>query len=95
MKKLGVINPPERMLRDSLRYTDPGQVDNLWDQAIQKFSRVDIWVNNAGVASPVSDAWNVHREDIESVIDTNLKGAILRNQCSRARNARPGIRGGL
>ena len=53
---------------------DPDQVQSLWDQAFQRFNRVDIWVNNAGIASPVNPAWEVCREDIGAVIDTNLKG---------------------
>ncbi len=52
------------------------QVVNLWDQAFQNFSRVDIWINNAGIASPVSEAWLVKSEDLEHVIDTNLKGVL-------------------
>ncbi len=52
------------------------QVENLWEQAFRIFGRVDIWINNAGIASPVSEAWQVDSEDLEHVIDTNLKGAL-------------------
>jgi NAD(P)-dependent dehydrogenase (short-subunit alcohol dehydrogenase family) len=76
VKKQGAIHPPERVYGIPCDTRDPDQLQNLWDQAIQKFSQVDIWVNNAGIASPVSDVWNVRREDIGSVIDTNLKGAF-------------------
>src|SRR5262245_39454543 len=31
--------------------TDPAQVQVLWDQAVKSFGRVDIWINNAGVAN--------------------------------------------
>jgi NAD(P)-dependent dehydrogenase (short-subunit alcohol dehydrogenase family) len=74
--KLAVKHPRERIHGVACDTRDPNQVQNLWDQAIQKFTQVNIWVNNAGIASPVSPAWEVRREDISAVIDTNLKGAF-------------------
>lgn len=73
--KLSASHPGSEVLGLACDTRDPNQVQNLWDQAIQKFNRVDIWVNNAGIASPVNPAWEVRREDIGAVIDTNLKGA--------------------
>jgi NADP-dependent 3-hydroxy acid dehydrogenase YdfG len=50
------------------------QVQALWDAATQKFGRVDIWVNNAGVSAPQRNPWQYSEDQVDSVIDTNIKG---------------------
>jgi NAD(P)-dependent dehydrogenase (short-subunit alcohol dehydrogenase family) len=55
---------------------EPGQVQALWDAAVQAFGGVDIWINNAGVA-PWSDPFQDHTdEDVAAVVGTNLAGTI-------------------
>jgi len=55
---------------------NPDQVQELWEKAVQKFGQVDIWVNNAGVANKVSEAWSIPFPEIDKVVDTNIKGAF-------------------
>ena len=74
--KLGSIFSREQIFGVACDTRKMDQVQNLWDQAFRNFGRVDVWINNAGIASPVSEAWLVDSEDIEQVIDTNLKGAL-------------------
>jgi NAD(P)-dependent dehydrogenase (short-subunit alcohol dehydrogenase family) len=75
--KLGSIFSGEQIFGVTCDTRKMDQVQNLWDQAFRNFGRVDVWINNAGIASPVSEAWLVDSEDIEQVIDTNLKGALF------------------
>jgi len=61
--------------------TDPAQVRALFDAARDKFGRLDVLFNNAGVGVP----FGVHLEDLtleqwRTVIDTNLTGAFLCTQ---------------
>lgn len=52
------------------------QVQALWEAAIQRFGRVDIWINNAGVAHPRADFWSLAAERYETVLQTNLLGTM-------------------
>ncbi len=52
------------------------QVQGVWDQAVQKFGSVDIWINNAGVANPVCDFEELERSTYENVVNTNLIGVM-------------------
>ena len=56
--------------------TDPTQIDALVARAIERYGRIDILVNNAGIGSIRSFA-RMSREDIERMLDTNLRGVVL------------------
>ena len=61
--------------------TEPAQVRALFEAAREKFGRLDVLFNNAGVGTPFS----VNLEDLSfdqwrAVIDTNLTGAFLCTQ---------------
>ena len=61
--------------------TDPRQVRGLFDATQEKFGRLDVLFNNAGVGTP----FGVNLEDLtfeqwRAVIDTNLTGAFLCTQ---------------
>jgi NAD(P)-dependent dehydrogenase (short-subunit alcohol dehydrogenase family) len=55
---------------------EPAQVQALWDEAKRQFGTVDIWINNAGIAHPQTNARDYSTEQINDVIDTNIKGTI-------------------
>lgn len=52
------------------------QVRALWDAAVERFGRVDIWINNAGITQPQTDFWALAPGPIEAVVDTNLVGTM-------------------
>lgn len=56
--------------------TDTAQIDALVARAIEAYGRIDILVNNAGIGSIRSFA-RMSREDIEQMLDTNLRGVVL------------------
>jgi NADP-dependent 3-hydroxy acid dehydrogenase YdfG len=58
----------------------PAQAKSLWDLAVTRFGSVDIWINNAGVANPVSEVWQVSYDDIQNIVDTNIKGTYICTQ---------------
>lgn len=60
--------------------TDPASVDALFDQVVDRFGRLDLLFNNAGVNKPAPlDELPV--EDLRAVLDTNVWGSML---CARA-----------
>ncbi len=56
--------------------TDYDQVQQLWDAAVEKFGRVDIWLNNAGVSPPLKLLWELEPAQIAPVINTNITGLM-------------------
>ncbi|UFS97726.1 SDR family oxidoreductase [Nocardia huaxiensis] len=56
--------------------TDRAQVRQLWDAAVDRFGRVDVWINNAGVSHARKPLWELPAEAARTVIETNLLGAL-------------------
>ena len=49
-------------------------LERLWDLACQRFGRVDIWINNAGMTNRKVRLADVPSTEIAAVISTNLTG---------------------
>jgi len=60
----------------SCAVADHKQVQSLWDAAYNRFGRVDIWINNAGVTHTTKHLTKMDIEEIKPVIDTNITGMI-------------------
>lgn len=52
------------------------QVQSLWDQSIKRFGRIDIWINNAGVAHPDVEFWKLPVTEIDKTVGINLIGLM-------------------
>jgi len=79
-------NPPERKVAESnvwaagLDVTNRKQGEELVKQVLERWQRIDVLINNAGV---IADApiWQIEDADWEKVLAVNLKGAFF---CSQA-----------
>lgn len=52
-------------------------IDALLAFSTKKFGTVDIWINNAGVNQPMKAIWELTPDEIDSILDIDLRGAIL------------------
>lgn len=59
---------------DVTRYDD---VQALWDAAVARFGRVDVWINNAGVAHEGRPMRELDPAQMRAVIETNITGSIF------------------
>jgi short-subunit dehydrogenase len=50
--------------------------ENLFAFAKEKFGRVDIWINNAGVAHAMTNVSDLPMDKIHEVVDVNVYGSI-------------------
>ena len=66
----------DRVLGQPCDVTDFQQVQVLWDAAQARFGKIDIWINNAGIGHSQMDFWELSSEQIKTVVDTNLVGAM-------------------
>ncbi|WP_246080866.1 SDR family oxidoreductase [Nonomuraea mesophila] len=49
--------------------TDRAQVQALWDEAVRRYGRVDIWVNNAGVTHQRVPLWRLPEPEARTVTE--------------------------
>lgn len=56
--------------------SDKAQVEALWAQAVAKFGRVDVWINNAGVANTTRKIADIDAADVRNMVTTNMLGTI-------------------
>ncbi len=66
----------ERLFAHPCNVIEYAQVQALWDAAKAHFGQVDIWINNAGIAHPLAGVWELPVEEIRTVVETNLTGAM-------------------
>ena len=53
------------------------ELQGLLDFAVEKFGVLDIWINNAGVNQPMKAIWELSQEEIDAILNIDLRGAIL------------------
>lgn len=71
-----------RAVANSVNLREPGSASGLVKQAVDTFGRLDVVINNAGVAGPDKDLASCTDEEIAAVIDTNLWAAINLNRAA-------------
>lgn len=52
------------------------QVQALWDATVEHFGKVDIWINNAGLATNLTDFWEHEEAQMQVVVNTNILGSM-------------------
>jgi NAD(P)-dependent dehydrogenase (short-subunit alcohol dehydrogenase family) len=69
--------PPEAALVVPADVTSPPSVAALFDIVRDRWERLDLLVNNAGLFGPAAQADEIDLADWQRVVDTNLTGAFL------------------
>ena len=70
-----------RALVNTMDITSVEQVEGAVERTIDKFGRIDILVNNSGIAGPTAPVYEITPEQWDEVFAVNLRGAFL---CCRA-----------
>ena len=73
---LGKSYPEDRIAAYPADMGNHSQAAGLWEFAYQRFGRVDIWINNAGVGQSQTVFWELDPDLIEDLIRTNVLGAM-------------------
>ena len=56
--------------------TKEEEIKDLADFAVQKFGRIDVWINNAGIWIPHTSIENMDLKRVHDMIEVNLFGTI-------------------
>ncbi len=75
--ELAANSPPDNVAGFACEISDAGQLQALWDGAVDRFGRVDVWINNAGVSLPRLPLRDAAVADIKSTVQVNLTGLLL------------------
>ena len=57
--------------------TNSKDIQGLINFTKNKFEVIDIWINNAGVNQPDKAIWELTEEEIDLVLNVDLKGAVI------------------
>ncbi len=76
-KILENIKTTSKVISVNCNVTYKEDIDNLIDITNKTFGNIDIWINNAGVNQSDKAIWELTKEEIDSVIDVDLKGTIV------------------
>jgi len=57
--------------------TKENDIVNLIDGVKEKYGVIDFWINNAGVNQPDKMIWDMSSEEIERMIEIDLKGTMI------------------
>src|SRR5690606_20865170 len=67
----------DRLLVVPTDVTDEQSVQNLFTRAVERFGRVDLLFNNAGISAPAVPLEDLTLEQWQQVVDVNLTGMFL------------------
>jgi len=74
--QLAAAYSPERVTGQACDVRHFEQVQALWAAAVERFGRVDVWINNAGLGNVQADFWEQPPEQVRAVVETNVVGAM-------------------
>jgi NAD(P)-dependent dehydrogenase (short-subunit alcohol dehydrogenase family) len=74
--KFGVKYSRELIFGFPCDVTDFIQVQKLWENTKNHFGRIDIWINNAGMATPMMKFWELSPNQYADVVQTNVIGTM-------------------
>ena len=77
VRKLNEINPESKAAGFAGNVVSSDAIRDLVNYAKDKFGTIDIWINNAGVNQPMKAVWELTEDEINALIDIDLKGAVM------------------
>jgi NAD(P)-dependent dehydrogenase (short-subunit alcohol dehydrogenase family) len=86
--------PSGRVVTGVVDVTDPTAVDSFGAAVAERFGRVDLWVNNAGVLDPIGPLRDLDPDAVADHVAINVLG-VLHGSATFARHVRSRSGGGV
>ncbi|MEQ1066925.1 SDR family oxidoreductase [Acinetobacter sp. XH1741] len=80
LSHLGAHFNQEKFIGLCCDVTQIADVQVLWDNAIQHFGQVNVWINNAGSCHPTKDFIDLEPNELNAAVSTNILGTMLGSQ---------------
>ena len=74
--KLQVLFPQAQVATCVCDMADFQQVEALWQATLERYGKVDIWINNAGQGHSQSDCWEIPASKMASIVTSNVLGVM-------------------
>jgi len=81
---------PARVAGAVCDVTKPENLQELWDVAVRELGRVDVWINNAGLAKTTHTIEAIPLEQIPQMVTTNVLGTMYGSKVALAGMKRQG-----
>jgi len=75
LEEIKQANPDDDILAVEADVTKPDEVQNVIDKTVEKYGRLDVLFNNAGIM-PVNNLDQVARDEWNNMLDINVKGVL-------------------
>jgi benzil reductase ((S)-benzoin forming) len=76
--RTGPATPPgAEAVTASLDVTDAEDIDRFGSMVIERFGRIDLWINNAGVLEPIDFLADADAGALAHHVDVNVKGVLF------------------
>jgi NAD(P)-dependent dehydrogenase (short-subunit alcohol dehydrogenase family) len=76
VEALAARHESERVWGHPCDVTEYEQVQALWDAALRRYGRIDIWINNAGLGHAQCSFCEHPEEEMHAIVETNLLGSM-------------------
>ena len=93
-RNLPAMASSDSVIARSLDVRDAAGMQGFADEVAERFGTIDLWINNAGVLSPIAPLRDVSVEAFREHIDINLTGVFVGSQ-SYVRHVRSHAGGGV
>jgi len=80
VSELGIEYGRDKVAGKACEIADAQQIQSLWDESVQRFGQVDVWINNAGISIPRKPLAEADPADIANIVNINLAGLLLANR---------------
>jgi NAD(P)-dependent dehydrogenase (short-subunit alcohol dehydrogenase family) len=75
-----ILGDPDRILAKTADVTDPAAMARLCADAVGRFGRVDLWINNAGLLAPIGPLRDNDPAEVARHIEVNVLGVFYGSQ---------------
>lgn len=75
---------PARVLGVACDVSQPSDVQALWDVALAELGRLDVWINNAGLAKTTHTIESLPLDQVVQMVTTNVLGTIYGSKVALA-----------
>ena len=65
-----------KVLAKTCNVTSLEELEALWNYGTEELGEIDLWINNAGVNQLMVPLWELKKEEIDLLIDIDLRGAM-------------------